>query len=85
MGIGFLISYINIPLSTTIMRIVDRDKLSKVNSIGSIASQGMIPVASVLAGTVLETMGTTPLLAICALGFTVTALLMLFSKQIKEI
>ena len=84
LGIGFLISFINIPLGTTMMRIVDIDKLSKVNSIGSIASQGMIPVASVLAGAVLETLGTTPLLVICSLGFTVTALLMLLSKQIRE-
>ena len=84
MAFGFLISYINIPISTTIMRIVDKDKLSKVGSITSIASQGMVPLASMLAGVILETLGSTPLLAVCSLGFTVTALLMLSSRQIKE-
>ncbi len=83
--IGFTIAFINIPLSTTLMRIVDRDKLSKVNSIMSIGSQGMIPIASVLAGAVLKTAGSTTLLAFCSLGFTITAVLMLLNKHIKEL
>ena len=84
-GIGVLISFINIPISTVVMRIVDKDKLSKVNSIISIGSQGMIPVASVLAGVILQTMGSATLLSFCSLGFTVTALLILFNKNIKEL
>ena len=83
--IGALISFINIPISTVMMRIVDRDKLSKVNSIVSIGSHGMIPIASVLAGLILKTLGSTALLAVCSLGFTVTALLMLFNKKIREL
>ena len=85
LAMGLLISLINIPISTVLMQIVDKDKLSKVTSIMSIGSQGMIPVASVLAGLVLETLGTTPLLAICSLGFTVTAVLMLFNRKVREI
>ena len=50
---GITIVNINIPTTTTIMRIVDKDKLSKVNSVISISSQGLIPIASVLAGAVL--------------------------------
>ncbi|MGX8692483.1 MAG: MFS transporter [Clostridia bacterium] len=83
--IGMLISFINIPINTAIMRIVDRDKLSKVNSIISIGSQGMIPIASVLAGLILKTLGSTTLLAASSLGFTATALLMLFSKRVREL
>lgn len=85
LAIGTLISFINIPVNTAVMRIVDRDKLSKVNSIISIGSQGMIPVASVLAGLILRTLGSAPLLAFCSLGFTVTALLMLFSRELREL
>ena len=48
--LGVMIAWINVPISTTMMRIVDRDKLSKVNSIMSMGSQGMTPLASVLAG-----------------------------------
>ena len=83
--IGFLISCINIPVTTAIMRIVDKDKLSKVNSLTSIGSQGMIPIASVLAGVILNAFGSTVLLAFCSLGFTVTAISLLFSRQFKEL
>ena len=82
---GLLISYINIPASTAMMRIVDRDKLSKVNSITSIGSQGMIPIASVLAGAVLQSFGSTVLLFVCSLGFTITAVLLLVNKSIREL
>ncbi len=83
--VGFLISCINIPVTTAIMRIVDKDKLSKVNSLVSIGSQGMIPIASVLAGVILEGFGSTVLLAFCSLGFTVTAAALLFSRRIREL
>ena len=82
---GVLITLINIPLNTALMRLVDRDKLSKVGSILSIGSQGMIPLASVLAGAILQAMGSTTLLAVCSLGFTITALLMLFNRQVRQI
>ena len=85
LAMGFMISYINIPISTVMMRVVDKDKLSKVSSIVSIGSQGMIPIASVLAGAVLEGWGSTPLLAVCSLGFAVTAVIMLMNRQLNEI
>ncbi|MCR5456680.1 MAG: MFS transporter [Clostridiales bacterium] len=83
--LGFVIMFINIPVSTTIMKIVDKDKLSKVNSITSIGSQGMIPIASVLAGAVLDSFGSTILLIVCSVGFAITAIIMFFSKSVKEI
>ncbi|MBP5153331.1 MAG: MFS transporter, partial [Lachnospiraceae bacterium] len=82
---GILLSNINIPISTAMMRVVDRDKLSKVNSLLSIGSQGMIPIASVLAGAILELFGSTALLVFCALGFTATAVLTLFNRRLREI
>ena len=82
---GGLVSHINIPASTAMMRIVDRDKLSKVNSITSIGSQGMIPIASVLAGAVIQAFGSTILLFACTLGFTATAVLMLLNKSVREL
>lgn len=83
--IGFLISTINIPISTILMRIVDKDKLSKVNSIVSMGSQGMIPIASMLAGLILSNLGSTVLLLFCFLGFIIIAILLLMNKDIKEI
>ena len=82
---GFLIVCINVPVSTVLMRVVERDKLSKVSSIISVASQGLIPIASVLAGAVLQLFGSAPLLAGCSAGFTATALFLLFSKRVREI
>lgn len=83
--IGFLVVMINVPTSTVLMRVVDRDKLSKVSSIVSIVSQGLTPISSVLAGSVLQYLGSTPLLLVCSLGFTATALFLLFNKQVREI
>ena len=82
---GVLITLFNIPVSTVMMQVVEKDKLSKVNSIMSIGAQGMIPISSVLAGLVLETLGSTTLLAACSAGFTVTAVLLLFNRNIKEL
>lgn len=84
LAIGFMIAWINIPINTLTMRIVDKDKLSKVNSIISLGSQGMVPIASVLGGILLET-GTLSLLIFSTLGFSITAVLMLFSRRLKEI
>ncbi len=81
---GILLSYINIPINTAVMRLVDRDKLSKVTSIISIGSQGMVPLASMLAGVILQGLGVTPLLAVCSAGFALTAVLMLLSRHIRE-
>ena len=85
LAMGLLISLINIPISTAVMRVVDKTKLSKVNSIINIGSQGMIPLASVLAGVILQSLGSTPLLIFCSAGFSVTAILMLANKAIKEL
>ena len=83
--VGFLLSFINIPLSTTVQCRVERNKLSKVGSILSIGSQGMIPIASVLAGAVLQAFGSTMLLAVCAAGFTITAVLLLTNRHVRAL
>lgn len=82
---GILLSLINIPITTALMRTVDRDKLSKVNSIVSIGSQGMIPVASVIAGAVLQSLGSSALLFICSLGFAATAVVLLLNRSVREL
>ena len=82
---GWLLAAVNIPVNTTLMRVVERDKLSKVSSIISIISQGLIPIASVLAGAVLQGLGSTLLLLFCSAGFTVTAGFMLLSRETHNI
>ena len=82
---GFLLPNINIPISTTFMRVVDRDKLSKVTSITAVFSQGLIPIATALAGVILQYFGSTVLLSVCTAGFAITALFLLFSREAKNI
>ena len=82
---GLVISHINVPATTALMRMVEKDKLSKVTSITNIGSQGMVPIASVLAGAVLQAFGSTSLLAVCSLGFSVTAVLLLVNKPVRVI
>ena len=82
---GLQLSFVNIPITTAVMRLVDRDKLSKVNSIINVGSQAMIPIASVLAGAVLQNLGSTVLLFVCTLGFSVMAVLLLMNKPVREL
>jgi len=81
---GFTISLINVPISTALIRMVDREKLSKVNSIAGIGSQGLIPIASLLAGILLQSFGCGGLLVYSSVGYTLVALLMLRSKSIRN-
>ena len=83
--IGLFVSFVNIPINTVLMRVVEKDKLGKVSSILSIISQGLTPIASVLAGAVIQLCGSTVLLAVCSAGFTLTALFLLFNKQVRNI
>ena len=83
--IGLFVSFVNIPVNTVLMRVVEKGKLSKVSSILSIISQGLIPIASVLAGAVIQLFGSTELLAVCSAGFTLSALFLLFNKQVRNI
>ncbi|MBQ5991453.1 MAG: MFS transporter [Clostridia bacterium] len=82
---GVTIVNINIPTTTTLMRIVDKSMLGKVNSVISISSQGLIPIASVLAGAILQGVGSTALLLFCTAGFIVTAVMLLANPRTKEI
>ena len=82
---GCIIVFVNIPINTALMRVVERDKLSKVSSIISITAQGLMPISSVLAGAVLQYLGSTVLLTVCSLGFAAAAAAMLFNKRVREI
>ena len=44
-----------------------------------------LPIASVIAGAVLQSFGSSVLLFICALGFTVTAVMLLINKPVREL
>ena len=83
--LGILTSFINIPITTVLMRMVDRDKLSKVSSITSTMSQCMLPLSSLMAGAVLQKAGSAPLLCVCTAGFTAVALMLMFGRETDNI
>ena len=84
-GTIYLVTLINIPINVAIMRTVDKGMLSKVSSITSVASQGLTPIASVLAGAILQGAGSAALLFFCAAGFAAAAAYLLLNKRVKEI
>ena len=67
------------------MKIVDRDMLGKVVSITRVISMGLIPIASLMAGAILQYFSPTALLIVCSLGFTATALFVLVNPETKNI
>lgn len=82
-GIGIVL--INIPSSAAMMKIIDKDKFGKVSSVTNIGSQGLIPLAMFLGGLGLTYIGSTGLVAICAGGFLVTAVILFFNKPVREL
>ncbi len=83
--IGWILSAINIPVSTAIMKSVDSDMLSKVMGLISVLSQGLIPVSSLIAGTVIQKLGCLPLLAGCSIGLLLTSGYMLANRDINDV
>lgn len=83
--IGVLVVMINVPFSTAMMRIVDKDKFGKVSAVTSIGSQGLTPIAMLLGGAAISGIGPLGLLIICAGGFLVTSLFLFFTPSIREL
>ena len=83
--IGVLIVLINVPSTTAMMRIIDKDKFGKVSSVTNIGSQGLTPIAVLLGGVALEYMGSLGLLIICGAGFLVATLVLFFAPSIREL
>ena len=82
---GVLLSLVNIPLGTVLARTVDKNMLGKVQSLLNIGSQGLIPIASVLGGLVIEYIGKSELLFICSGGFIIITLVFVFNETVNEL
>ena len=82
---GLVLPNINIPISTTLMTIVDKDKLGKVMSVMDISSQGLIPLANLLAGVAITYLGVSALLIICTIGLIITTIFVTLNKEIGKL
>ena len=83
--IGVCTILINVPASTAMMRIVDKDKFGKVSSVINIGSQGLIPLSMFLGGLALTYINSLGLLIACASGLLITSLVLFFAPSVKSI
>ena len=83
--IGLTLPFINIPTSTKVMTLTEKDKLGKVSSVMDVGSQGLIPLSNLLAGLVISSFGPSWLLIICAAGLCLLTVVLFVSKQIKQL
>ena len=82
--LGMMLTYINIPLGTAIQMITDEDKLGKVSAIIDMVSQGLTPVATLIAGFVISYLGSSVLLISCSICILVIAIGTMFVKTIDN-
>lgn len=68
LGIGFSMVAFNIPVGVLLQTKVDKTQLGKVNSLMSVLSQALIPVASLIAGIVISQIGIVYLYLYCGVG-----------------
>ena len=83
--IGACIILINVPSSTAMMTIVDKDKFGKISSVISIGSQGLIPLSMFLGGIALTYVGSLGLLIACSAGLLITSLFLFFIPSVRTI
>ena len=83
--IGLLLPTINIRSSTKIMTLVEKDKLGKVSSVMDIGSQGLIPLATFLAGITIDGLGPQWLLIISTSGFVLITAILFINKHIAKL
>lgn len=84
-AMGMTLITINIPISTKMLTIVDKDKLGKVNSVIDVGSQGLIPLSNFLAGLVISGLGPSWLCIICTLGLVSMTLFLVLNKYVKQL
>ena len=83
--VGVILVLVNVPSTTAMMRIADKDKFGKVSSVMNIGSQGLIPIATLLGGVAISTLGPLGLMIVCAAGLLVPSLALFFLRPVREL
>ena len=82
---GMVLITINIPITTKMLTIVDKDKLGKVNSVIDVGSQGLIPLSNFLAGLVISGLGASWLCIISTAGLSLMTIFLVINKHVKQL
>ena len=84
-AMGMTLIAINIPITTKLLTIVDKDKLGKVNSVIDVGSQGLIPLSNFLAGLVISGLGPSWLCIISTVGLSLMTIFLVINKHVKQL
>jgi len=79
--IGISLIFINIPMTTALQKTIDLSIYGKVSAALDMGSQGLIPIATFLAGLIISQIGVSSLLFICTAGLLIVGLLYFFNKK----
>ena len=83
--IGLVMVNVNVPIGTVIYRDVDKEQLAKVNSLISIGSMGLTPIAASLGGIIIEKTGLGILYVFCGIGFLITTIFISLNKKTVQL
>ena len=83
--LGMVLVLINVPTSTKLISMVEKEKLGKVNSLVDVGSQGLFPLAEFLGGLIISTLGVSALLIACTLGFMLITTFICVNRQIGKL
>ncbi|MFA6611384.1 MAG: MFS transporter [Bacilli bacterium] len=83
--IGLVIVNINVPIGTVIYRDIEKEQLAKVNSLISIGSMGLTPIAASLGGIIINNVGLGILYVICGVGFLITTIFISLNKKTMQL
>ncbi len=75
--------FVNIPLQTALMRMIDEHVRGRVMSILDMLTQGLIPLAIVLAGTLLELFSVSFVLVVLFLFMVIPYVLLMLSQRVN--
>lgn len=82
---GYANAYVNVPFNTAILKVVDRDKLGRVNSSLSLISNGLTPIAIAFGGMIVQYIGVMSLFYIAILAMFLTFLLAKNNKEFNTL
>lgn len=83
--IGLVIVNINVPIGTVIYRDIEKEQLAKVNSLISVGSMGLTPIAASLGGIIINNVGLGILYVICGVGFLITTIFISLNKKTMQL
>jgi len=76
---------INVPIGTVIYRDIEKEQLAKVNSLISVGSMGLTPIAASLGGIIINNVGLGILYVICGVGFLITTIFISLNKKTMQL